>query len=105
MSPVRYPSLARRKQTYRRAEAALNRAVGVVPDATPARVITYAPGLLPTLEGYLHGIIGRDPWRIQCDGCGAIEEPRPLVLMTTRFLPGSDDPRRLCLDCQKEARW
>lgn len=67
--------------------------------------------LLPTLPGHVHGIVGRDPWQIQCDGCGAIETPAPLVLMRTTFQDGAarvragDDSRRLCPDCQKAAGW
>lgn len=66
--------------------------------------------LLPTLPGYVHGIVGRDPWRIQCDGCGAIETPEPLVLMRTEFAPAlvrfrTGDARRLCPPCQESAGW
>lgn len=75
--------------------------------------ISYAKGLLPTLPGYARGIVGIAPWRIQCDGCGAIEvilHGVGLVLMRTVFLPtltthGTRDPRRLCPTCQKEAGW
>lgn len=65
----------------------------------------------PTLPGYVHGIVGRDPWQIQCDGCGAIETPDPLVLMKTKFQSRQAaarvgaDKRRLCPDCQEKAGW
>jgi hypothetical protein len=57
---------------------------------------------LPTLPGMVHGIVGRDPWRIQCDRCGAVEEPGFLVLMRTRFNSrryDRGDRRRLCVGC------
>ena len=61
--------------------------------------------LLSTLPGKVHGIVGQNPWRIQCDGCGAIEEPNPLVNMRTVFNPVGGDRRRLCPTCQTEAGW
>ncbi|MGO8608742.1 hypothetical protein ACC848_37865, partial [Rhizobium johnstonii] len=77
MSPTRYPSLAHRKQTFKRAEAALNRSLreqsGAQPDAEPAIEITYADGLLPDLPGRVHGLVAENPvWIVQCDGCGRV---------------------------------
>lgn len=67
-----------------------------------------SPELLPTLPGFVHGVVGRDPWRLQCDGCGAIETPDALILMDTKFAPRRNrdtDKRRLCGSCQTRAGW
>lgn len=71
-----------------------------------------ADDLLPTLPGYLHGIVGCNPWRLQCDGCGAVEvigPERSLVTMGTHFAPpriyGRGDRRRLCRPCALAAGW
>ena len=64
--------------------------------------------LLPTLDGMVRGVVGRDPWRLQCDGCGAIEEPVPLITMRTKFAPRLNrdtDKRRLCEPCSVRAGW
>lgn len=105
MSPTRYPSLAQRKQTFKRTEAELARALREHTTAAEARAVdvTYAEGLLPTLPGHVHGIVDASPWRIQCDACGAIEQPPTLVLMRTRFVTTAPDPRRLCESCREAA--
>ena len=104
---VRYPSPAHRKQVANQRDAELAQAVREAqPPATTGPVeYPYAGNLAPTLPGVAHGIIGVAPWRVQCDGCGAVETIKLLVLMRTRFNPVTADPRRMCGDCQKGAGW
>lgn len=71
--------------------------------------ISTPPTLLPTLPGMVHGIVGRDPWVVQCDGCGGTETSEHLILAVhyAEFNPrlyGKGDRRRLCDDCAHEAR-
>lgn len=62
--------------------------------------------LAPTLAGLVHGLVGRNPWVIQCDGCGRTEARVVLILCNTRFhINPETDSRRLCPDCQQRARW
>jgi len=73
---------------------------------TPAEPTVWpAPNLLPTLPGYVHGIVATDPLTIQCDGCGGLETPPIAVLTQTWFNPVSSDERRLCPDCRDRAGW
>lgn len=75
----------------------------------PAQAETWpnAPGLLPTLPGHAHGIVDREPWLIQCDGCGLREAVTTVALTTIRFAgyANTDDTRRLCADCRTRAGW
>ena len=66
-------------------------------------------GLLPDLPGYVHGIKSVDPPRIQCDGCGKVDEGQKLgltiLLSDIRFRPRwirADDNRRMCEPCWEE---
>lgn len=119
MSPTRYPSLAHRKQTFKRAEAELNRSLREARNPAPApeqKPVTYAENLLPDLPGLVHGIVASDPvWVIQCDGCGrlAVGDLDPRGRRTTlviqfcgiQFGHRADDPRRMCGRCRIEAGW
>jgi len=119
---TRYPSLAHRKQTFARGEArdaAVRREVdswgGVIPvDKVPE--VTYAEDLLPTVEGYVHGLVQADPvWVVQCDGCGRVAvgernsrgERTTLVIQFCgiHFGDTARDPRRLCARCRIGAGW
>lgn len=103
---VRYPSFSQRKQTFKRAEAELNKTLQASPE--PAATLppaTYADNLLPDIDGYVHGIVHLDPMRIQCDGCGVIAEGDPgsasvAIMGRIWFNPGSEDRRRLCGECR-----
>lgn len=105
---VRYPSFGQRKQTFKRTETELNRAIREAAtqpmlDLPPPE---YADDLLPTLDGYVHGIVHVDPIRVQCDGCGVIAEGDPgsasvAIMGRIWFNPGSDDRRRLCGECRQ----
>lgn len=60
--------------------------------------------LLPTMHGYVHGVVSLDPVTIQCDGCGITTRcgERGLLGMFDAFREfrlGSD--LRLCRDCRK----
>lgn len=65
------------------------------------------PDLTPTLPGYVNGIIGRDPWRIQCQDCALISEDDHLILALKRHggmifhhgWPDGTNPR-LCRACR-----
>lgn len=64
-----------------------------------------APRLLPTLEGYTHGVVAVAPLTIQCDGCGtlAVHGGRLsaaifIMFCGIEFVPG--DSRRLCAACR-----
>ena len=65
--------------------------------------------LLPTLPGCVSGIVGRDPWRVQCAKCATVvtadDRPGALygVVRDLHFhhrLPAPWDERRLCRDCR-----
>lgn len=120
---TRYPSLAQRKQAFRRGEARdaeVRREVaawpgGQVPPA-PAPDIAYAPGLLSTVPGFVHGLIQVDPvFVVQCDACGrvAVGETDPRGERTTLvilfcgiiFAHTAQDRRRMCARCRVEAGW
>lgn len=120
MSPTRYPSLAHRKQSFKRGEArdAAARAEvaswpGGIPPQEPAREISYAEGLLPDLPGRVHGLVAEDPvWVVQCDGCGRVAvgdvvrgKASTLVIQFCgiNFVTHTSDPRRLCFRCRLEA--
>lgn len=64
-----------------------------------------SPELLPTLPGYVRGVVATDPLTIQCDGCGGLEKPPLAVLTRTWFNPASSDDRRLCPECRGRAGW
>ena len=104
---VRYPSPAHRKQVAKRRDAEIAQAAREAQQPAPTGPVEYpyVGDLAPTLPGTVHGIIGADPWRVQCDGCGTVETLEHLVLMRTRFNPVTADPRRLCGDCQEGAGW
>lgn len=66
-------------------------------------------GLLPDLPGYVHGIKSVTPPRIQCDGCGKVDEGTKLaltiLLSDIKFRPtfaGRGDGRRMCSPCWEE---
>ena len=60
--------------------------------------------LLPTLPGFEYGVVGIEPTRLQCAGCGAIETPELLILMKTKFYGyRRGDLRRLCEGCAADA--
>lgn len=66
------------------------------------------PQVLPTLPGKVHGIVGTDPWTIQCDGCLCTWSHEHLILVVHKaeFNPRDKwDDRRLCDDCADEAGW
>jgi hypothetical protein len=65
---------------------------------------------LPTLPGYVHGIVAADPeWRsctVQCDGCLATKTDVPIVacgwaIFLCGNYPGYHPDERLCRDCRK----
>lgn len=89
---VRYPSPAHRKQVAKQRDAELAQAVREAQPPTPTGPVEYpyAGNLLPTLPGMAHGIIGSGPWRVQCDGCGAVETLELLVLMRRTRTDASD---------------
>ncbi len=122
MSPTRYPSLAHRKQAFARGEArdaAVRREVkswgGSIPDEHAGPVV-YAEGLLPTVQGFVHGLVQVDPvFIVQCDGCGRVAvgdtDPRgkrtTLVILFCGITFGDTarDPRRMCARCRVDAGW
>lgn len=122
MTPARYPSLAHRKQAFARGEArdaAVRREVqswgGTMLEETTGPVV-YAENLLPSVEGFVHGLVQVDPvFIVQCDGCGriAIGETDPrgertaLVILFCGITFGDTDrdPRRLCARCRVDAGW
>lgn len=61
--------------------------------------------LLPTLPGLVHGIVGCDPWVVQCDGCAATETVRVVALTSIFFNTSDADARRLCGGCRLRAGW
>lgn len=68
--------------------------------------------LLPTLDGYVHGIVSIDPLRIQCDACGAIAvhdgsctSALFVILCGIEFRTLPNDGRRLCLECRTAEGW
>lgn len=71
------------------------------------------PRLLPLLPGMIEGIVavettesGRKVYTLQCQHCGATEQPWPLVLMRFKFCPRYDKAhgkRRLCPDCRTKS--
>lgn len=100
---VRYMSFATRKQVDKRREAELRSsrtATAFLPSA-PSEAL-FAEGLLPTVEGYVHGVVSLDPPSIQCDGCGHIATGERLatVALTSGILFTLGDPRRLCAECR-----
>ncbi|MDM4761913.1 hypothetical protein QT381_02700 [Galbitalea sp. SE-J8] len=74
------------------------------------------PDLLADLPSYVHGIVSVDPLRIQCDGCGRIDEQQPgqtvavtIIRSDIRFGHGVYDvdrhlDARLCAACCVTAR-
>lgn len=60
--------------------------------------------MLPTIPGFALGVVGIEPYRLQCGACGAIETPDVLVLMRTKFHGyRHGDLRRLCEACATDA--
>ncbi len=65
---------------------------------------------LPTLPGRVHGLVGENPWRIQCDGCGRIDDYKSLglgkdsnivLIISTIKLSHTDGyTQRLCKECR-----
>lgn len=60
--------------------------------------------LLPDLPGCAHGIKGRDPWVVQCDGCGLTithdgREPKPTFFQRIHFDRHDQYTQRLCQSC------
>lgn len=61
--------------------------------------------LQPTLPGCVQGIVGMDPWRVQCQTCGHITENESLFFaireraMTFHEWPDGSNPR-MCRDCR-----
>lgn len=72
------------------------------------------PGVaLPTLPGKVHGIVGKEPFEIQCDEClvvrsGTSKAPNvQIILVDITFNPRrypSGDKRRLCHEC-RDIHW
>lgn len=71
--------------------------------------LTPSAAALPTLEGCVHGIVGLNPARIQCDECHGIYEGDPnsrdganIILSGIRFNSRRyhQDNRRLCKECR-----
>lgn len=72
------------------------------------------PGaVLPTLPGLVHGIVGQDPYEVQCDEClvvrsgDATQAGAQIILSGIRFNSrryDSGDKRRLCREC-KAIHW
>lgn len=63
------------------------------------------PEILPTLPGCVAGIVGQDPWQVQCQECGHISEHKHLILAIRArelvFHPWADGTNpRLCTDCR-----
>lgn len=66
--------------------------------------------LLPDLPGKIQGIVGRETneqgrevYVLQCQECGGLERPWPLVTMSFKFCPVHDKARghdRLCPPCR-----
>ena len=76
----------------------------------------YADGLLPDVEGYVHGIVAIDPvWVIQCDGCGRVaigdldrhgkRSNHVIQVCGILFDTSRRDPRRMCGRCRVAAGW
>jgi len=61
------------------------------------------------MTALVHGIVSLDPPTVRCDGCGheATGKTVGLVVLTSgiTFNPSSDDARRLCRGCAKDAGW
>lgn len=69
---------------------------------------------LPTLPGYVHGIVSIDPVTVQCDGCGLTRSEHPRgalavilsgIIFCPRLYATGEDRRRLCGDCRRDAGW
>ena len=63
--------------------------------------------LLPDLPGCTHGVVGRDPWVIQCDGCGLTirydgREHKAIFFRRITFYPKVPG-RRMCEPCWQKA--
>ena len=110
--PARYKTIQ-----HRRALGKALRAEGARQDAEALRregrvlesPLVYAEGLLPTVEGCVHGVVSRSPLRFQCDRCGLVEGAPEVAAVVAAGRIGFDfppigDPRRLCAVC-REARW
>lgn len=59
--------------------------------------------LLPTVPGYVRGIVAVDPITVQCHDCGVTREcPPPAGMILARFIfhqHGEVDPPRRCPAC------
>lgn len=78
--------------------------------------IHYADGLLPDIDGYVHGIVASDPvWIVQCDGCGRVavgdvdshgkRSNMVIQFCGIEFGGPAVDPRRLCGRCRVDSDW
>ncbi len=64
------------------------------------------PGLLrPDLPGLVHGVVGRDPWEIQCDGCGRVDTCNPVISDIRFHAHRFGDERRMCKPCWIADGW
>lgn len=66
--------------------------------------------LQPTMDGKINGVIAtwedthnghpRSRTALQCQDCGLVEHPWPLVNMTILFNPRHEDHKRRCPECR-----
>jgi len=63
----------------------------------------------PDIPGLVHGIVGTNPTRVQCDGCRrvAVGSSLALTVMTSGivFNAKSGTGQRMCGECWKDAGW
>lgn len=66
-----------------------------------------APRLLPDVPGLVHGVKGKNPWRVQCDGCLTVFSGEWLlpVAKSAVFNNRSGSSDRLCHPCWEERGW
>ena len=110
--PARYMPIQKRRGLSK-ALAAENRRQDAEAAKREGRVLesplVYAENLLPTVPGMVHGVVGVDPLRFQCDRCGFVASAADMPMIIAAHSSGFDtrftgDPRRLCAEC-REARW
>ena len=74
-------------------------------EVNPRGVLSPVP-LRPDLPGVVHGIVGRDPWVVQCDGCGLVQTHGWLTVAGQNICFDPEDTgRRLCPGCRAAERW